>query len=68
MATVSKSDVVRTRIEPKIKRDAESIRKRLGASQNTFINTSYRAVVEVDGIPLSPHVPNPSNRHAFRLL
>lgn len=68
MATVGKSDVVRTRIEPKIKRDTESIRKRLGVSQSTIINISYRAVVEVGGIPLSPHVPNPSNRHAFRLF
>ncbi len=68
MATVNKSEVVRTRIEPKIEGDAESIRKRLGVSQSTFINISYRAVVEVGGIPLSLHVPNPSNRHAFRLL
>lgn len=58
MAAISKSDVVRARIEPKVKRDAENILKRLGVSHSTFINMSYRAVVEEGGIPLSLHVPN----------
>lgn len=58
MVAISKSDVVRARIEPKVKRDAESILKRLGVSHSTFINMSYRAVVEEGGIPLSLHVPN----------
>lgn len=68
MATVSKSEVARTRIEPKTKRDGESIRKRLGISQSTLINISYHAGVEVGSIPLSLHIPNPSNQHAFRLV
>ena len=68
MATVGKSDVARTRIEPKSKRDAESIRKRLGISQSTLINVSYRAGVEAGSLPLPLHVPNPSNQHAFRLI
>lgn len=38
MATVDKSDLVRTRIEAKIKRDAESISKQLGVSQSGFVN------------------------------
>ena len=38
--------------------NAESILKRLGVSHSTFINMSYRAVVEAQGIPLSLHVPN----------
>ncbi len=58
MTTISKSDVVRARIEPKVKRDAEGILKRLGVSHSTFINMSYRAVVEARGIPLSLHIPN----------
>ena len=58
MVAISKSDVVRARIEPKVKRDAENILKRLGVSHSTFINMSYRAVVEEGGIPLSLHVPN----------
>lgn len=58
MKTINKTDIVRARIEPKVKRNAESILKRLGVSHSTFINMSYRAVVEANGIPLSLHVPN----------
>jgi DNA-damage-inducible protein J len=66
MVAVSKSDVVRARIEPKVKRDAENILKRLGVSHSTFINMSYRAVVEEGGIPLSLHVPNKETATVLR--
>jgi DNA-damage-inducible protein J len=58
MTTINKTAVVRARIEPKVKRTAEGILKRLGVSHSTFINMSYRAVVEANGIPLSLHIPN----------
>ena len=66
MATTNKSDVVRARIEPKVKRDAEGILRRIGVSHSTFINMSYRAVVETRGIPLSLHVPNKATAKALR--
>jgi DNA-damage-inducible protein J len=66
MVAISKSDVVRARIEPKVKRDAENILKRLGVSHSTFINMSYRAVVEEGGIPLSLHVPNRETAEVLR--
>lgn len=66
MTTANKTDVVRARIEPKIKRDAEGILKRLGVSHSTFINMSYRAVVEAQGIPLSLHVPNKTTAKVLR--
>ena len=66
MTTLGKSDVVRARIETKVKRDAESILKRLGVSHSTFINMSYRAVVETGGIPLSLHVPNKATARVLR--
>ena len=50
MTSINKSDVVRARIESKVKKDAEGILKRLGVSHSTFINMSYRAVVEAKGI------------------
>ena len=59
-------DVVRARIEPKVKRDAEGILKRLGVSHSTFINMSYRAVVAANGIPLSLHVPNKKTAAVLR--
>lgn len=58
MLSPNKTDVVRARISTKTKKDAETILKRLGVSHSTFINMSYRAVVENKGIPLSLHIPN----------
>ena len=66
MGTISKSDVVRARIETRVKKDAEGILKRLGVSHSTFINMSYRAVVEEGGIPLSLHVPNKATARVLR--
>ncbi len=66
MTALNKTDIVRARIEPKVKRDAESILKRLGVSHSTFINMSYRAVVEEGGIPLSLHVPNKETARVLR--
>lgn len=66
MRTINKSDVVRARIEPTVKQNAESILKRLGVSHSTFINMSYRAVVEANGIPLSLHVPNRETAKVLR--
>ena len=66
MAAITKTEIVRARIEPKVKRDAETILKRLGVSHSTFINMSYRAVVEEGGIPLSLHIPNKETARVLR--
>ena len=66
MAAINKSDIVRARIEPKVKRDAEGILRRLGVSHSTFINMSYRAVIEAGGIPLSLHIPNKETARVLR--
>ena len=66
MTTLSKPDVVRARIETKVKRDAEIILRRLGVSHSTFINMSYRAVIANGGIPLSLRVPNAETAKVLR--
>ena len=66
MITSNKTDVVRARISTKTKKDAENILKRLGVSHSTFINMSYRAVVENKGIPLSLHIPNAETAKVLR--
>lgn len=63
---MSKTDVVRARIETRVKKNAEGILKRLGVSHSTFINMSYRAVVEEGGIPLSLHIPNAETARVLR--
>jgi addiction module RelB/DinJ family antitoxin len=52
MITYNKTALVRARISTKTKKEAENILKRLGVSHSTFINMSYRAVVENKSIPL----------------
>jgi DNA-damage-inducible protein J len=66
VTAASKSEIVRARIEPKVKRDAEGILRRLGVTHSTFINMSYRAVVETGGIPLSLHIPNKATARVLR--
>lgn len=66
MSSLNKAEVVRARIETDIKRNAESILKRLGVSHSTFINMSYRAVIETGGIPFSLHVPNKATARVLR--
>ena len=66
MTTLTKPDVVRARIETKVKRDAEIILRRLGVSHSTFINMSYRAVIANGGIPLSLRVPNKETARVLR--
>jgi DNA-damage-inducible protein J len=66
MTAAAKTDVVRARIEPKVKREAEGILNRLGVSHSTFINMSYRAVVEEGGIPLSLRIPNKETAKVLR--
>ena len=66
MKTDNKTDVVRARIDAKIKRDAEKVIKRIGVSHSTLINMTYRAVIAEQGIPLSLHVPNEVTKRALR--
>jgi len=60
----NKTNVVRARIETSVKKDAEGILKRLGVTHSTFINMSYRAVVENVGIPFPVSIPNKETQKA----
>ena len=66
MNTTNKTDVVRARIDAKIKRDAEKVIKRIGISHSTLINMTYRAVIAEQGIPLSLHIPNEETKRILR--
>ena len=65
MGALQKTDTVRARIEADVKRDAETILKRLGVSHSSFINMSYHAVVENGGIPFPLKVPNVQTQKAI---
>lgn len=66
MNTTNKTDVVRARIDAKIKKDAEKVIKRIGISHSTLINMTYRAVIAEQGIPLSLHIPNEETKRILR--
>ena len=63
--TTIKTDVVRARIERRVKKNAEGILKRLGVSHSAFINMSYHAVVEQAGIPFAVTIPNAATKQAI---
>ncbi len=65
MSLSNKTDVVRARIEASVKKDADSILRRLGVSHSAFINMSYKAVVENAGIPFPVSLPNAETRKAI---
>jgi DNA-damage-inducible protein J len=48
-----KTATVRARIEPNLKREAESILERIGLSQSDFLNMAYRQLVMRRGIPFN---------------
>ena len=60
MAT--KSQTVRARVEPKLKRDAEIILRRVGLTSSEAIGLFYRRVTLEKGLPFEVHVPNKKTR------
>jgi DNA-damage-inducible protein J len=59
---MSKSAMVRARVEPKLKRDAESLFERLGISTTQAITLFYRQVALHKGLPFDVVVPNAATR------
>ena len=53
-----KSNVVRARIEPALKHEAERIFRRLGLSHSQAIHLFYRQVTLNRGMPFDLRVPN----------
>jgi DNA-damage-inducible protein J len=55
---MTKSAMVRARVEPKLKRDAESLFERLGLSTTQAITLFYRQVALRRGLPFEVVIPN----------
>ena len=62
---MSKSAMVRARVEPKLKRDAESLFERLGLSATQAITLFYRQVALRGGLPFDVVVPTAIARKTF---
>ena len=57
---MSKSAVIRARIEPDLKANAESVFRRLGVSTTQAIAIFYKQVILRQGLPFDVAIPNPT--------
>ncbi|TAN36245.1 MAG: type II toxin-antitoxin system RelB/DinJ family antitoxin [Verrucomicrobia bacterium] len=59
---MNKSAVIHARIEPGIKRSAESILNRIGLSSTEAIRMFYRQITLRKGLPFAVELPNATTR------
>lgn len=62
---MSKSAVVRARIEPDLKENAEAILDKLGLNPTQAITIFYRQVELRGGLPFEVSIPNATTRRVF---
>lgn len=64
-ANTSKSEVVRARIEPEVKHNAEEILKELGISSSQAIGMFYKQIIFSHGLPFDVKIPNEETQEAM---
>jgi len=62
---MSKTDVVRARIEPDVKHHAEAIFRALGLSTTEAITLFYKQVTLCNGLPFDVRIPNDETLQAL---
>jgi DNA-damage-inducible protein J len=60
-----KTAVLRARIEPDLKTEAETILSQLGINPTQAVTMLYRQVVMIGGLPFDVRVPNALTRKTF---
>lgn len=63
---MAKTETIRARVEPGLKREAESVLKALGLSPTEAIRLFYRQVTLRRGLPFAVEIPNAETREAMR--
>ena len=63
---MTKTETVRARVEPALKREAESVLKDLGLSPAEAIRLFYKQVTLRRGLPFAVEIPNAETRDAMR--
>ena len=61
-----KTEMIRARIEPDLKKDVESIFSELGLNPTTAINIFYRQVKLRKGMPFNIRIPNNTTIQTFK--
>jgi DNA-damage-inducible protein J len=65
-ALMAKSKMIRARVEPALKHDAEAVLDRLGITPTQAITLFYRQVTLYRGLPFPVRIPNAATRKALR--
>ena len=63
---MAKSDMIRARIEPELKREAETVFSRLGLSTTQAITLFYKQVSLQQGLPFAVKIPNAETHKALQ--
>lgn len=63
---MAKSKMIRARVEPALKHDAEAVLGKLGMTPTEAITLFYRQVTLYRGLPFPVRIPNAATRKALR--
>ena len=63
---MAKSEMIRARVEPDLKQDAEAVFSTLGMSPTEAITLFYKQVALQHGLPVEVRVPNAETLEAMR--
>jgi len=63
---MSKTETVRARVEPGLKRGAEAVLRKLGLTSSEAITLFYTQVKLTNGLPFPVRVPNKRTRGAIK--
>lgn len=66
MLMATKTKTVRARVEPKLKKDAEAVLRKVGLTSSEAIALFYRRVALVRGLPFEMRVPNKETLRAIQ--
>ena len=62
---MGKTETVRARVEPELKRDAEAVLKRIGLTPSEAITLFLTQVKLTKGLPFPVRIPNKATRRAI---
>ena len=63
---MAKTEMIRARVEPDLKQDAEKVFSALGLSATEAITLFYKQVALCQGLPFAVRIPNAETREAIR--
>ncbi len=63
---MTKSEMIRARVEPELKQEAETVFSQLGLSTTQAIRLFYKQVTLQQGLPFAVKIPNAETREALQ--